>query len=115
MRRGVRRMNRLSVFSCVMGCVMQLAGCSMGVSYRAEAEEDSVNKMNMEEKMYAYKYPHPSVTTDNVIFGFDGNTVKVLLIERGGEPYKGCWAFPGGFRDGVDNAVREAVSCLYSS
>ena len=22
---------------------------------------------------------------------------KVLLIERGGEPYKGCWAFPGGF------------------
>ena len=48
-------MNRLSVFSCVMGCVMQLAGCSMGVSSRAEAEEDSANKMNMEEKMYAYK------------------------------------------------------------
>ena len=22
---------------------------------------------------------------------------KVLLIERGGEPFKGCWAFPGGF------------------
>jgi len=23
----------------------------------------------------------------------------VLLIERGFEPYKGCWAFPGGFMD----------------
>ena len=22
---------------------------------------------------------------------------KVLLIQRGSEPYKGCWAFPGGF------------------
>ena len=22
---------------------------------------------------------------------------KVLLIERGNEPYKGCWALPGGF------------------
>ena len=22
---------------------------------------------------------------------------KVLLIERGDEPFKGCWAFPGGF------------------
>lgn len=37
----------------------------------------------MEEKKYAYKYPHPSVTTDCIIFGFDGGKLKVLLIERG--------------------------------
>ncbi len=47
--------------------------------------------------MYTYKYPHPAVTTDCVVFGFDGVKLNVLLIERGGEPYKGCWALPGGF------------------
>ena len=51
----------------------------------------------MEEKKYSYKYPHPSVTTDCVIFGFDGGKLKVLLVERGLEPYKGRWACPGGF------------------
>jgi 8-oxo-dGTP diphosphatase len=32
-----------------------------------------------------------------VIFGFDGERLQVLLVERGIEPYKGRWAFPGGF------------------
>ena len=62
----------------------------------------------MEELKYHYKYPHPSVTTDNVIFGFDGKTVNVLLIERGGEPYKGCWAFPGGFLE-MDESAEEGA------
>lgn len=51
----------------------------------------------MEELKYHYKYPHPSVTTDCVIFGFDGTKLNVLLVERGVEPYKGRWALPGGF------------------
>lgn len=51
----------------------------------------------MEELNYRYKYPHPAVATDCVIFGFDGVSIKVLLIQRGIEPYKGAWAFPGGF------------------
>ena len=49
------------------------------------------------ESVYTYKYPHPAVTADCVIFGFDGVSIKVLLIERGIEPFKGSWAFPGGF------------------
>ena len=49
------------------------------------------------EGNFVYKYPHPAVTTDCVIFGFDGQQLKVLLVERGIEPYKGHWAFPGGF------------------
>ena len=51
----------------------------------------------MEEFKYQYKYPHPAVTTDCVIFGFDGVSIRVLLIQRGIEPYKDSWAFPGGF------------------
>lgn len=62
----------------------------------------------MEEKMYSYKYPHPAVTTDCVIFGFDGAKLKVLLIERGNEPYKGRWAFPGGFLNMDESAEQGA-------
>lgn len=48
------------------------------------------------EEQYCYKYPRPSVTADCIVFTRE-NTPKVLLIERGDEPFKGCWAFPGGF------------------
>ena len=52
----------------------------------------------MSEKMYSYKYPHPAVTTDCVIFGYEPKDgLYVLLIKRGIEPFKDCWAFPGGF------------------
>ena len=62
----------------------------------------------MEEKNYCYKYPHPSVTTDCVIFGYEDMKLKVLLIERGLEPYKGKWAFPGGFVK-MDESVEEGA------
>lgn len=38
-----------------------------------------------------------AVTVDNVIFGFDGVSLRVLLVERGVEPYSGMWALPGEF------------------
>lgn len=59
--------------------------------------------------MFSYEYPHPAVTTDCVIFGFDGIKLKVLLIERGGEPYKGKWAFPGGFLNIDETAEHGAM------
>lgn len=58
--------------------------------------------------MYTYKYPHPAVTTDSVIFGFDGSSINILLIERGLEPYKGSWALPGGFLR-MDETVEEGA------
>ena len=63
---------------------------------------------NQEEFKYHYKYPHPSVTTDCVIFSFDGTKLKVLLIERGIEPDKGRWAFPGGFMR-MDESAEEGA------
>ena len=58
----------------------------------------------METKNYCYEYPRPSVTTDCVIFGFDNGELKILLIERGIEPFKGKWAFPGGFMRENENS-----------
>ena len=63
----------------------------------------------MEEKKYCYKYPHPAVTTDCVIFGFDDRELQVLLIERGIEPFKGKWAFPGGFLNMDETAGEGAM------
>lgn len=48
------------------------------------------------------------MTTDCVIFGYDGKELKVLLIERGIEPFKGCWAFPGGFLNMDEDALAGA-------
>ena len=62
----------------------------------------------METKTFTYKYPHPAVTTDCVVFGFDGHQLNILLIERGCEPYKGCWAFPGGFMH-IDETAEEGA------
>ena len=61
---------------------------------------------------YTYTYPHPAVTTDCVIFGYDvAEGLSVLLIQRGLEPFKGRWAFPGGFmridEDAETGALRE--------
>lgn len=47
---------------------------------------------------YTYKYPRPAVTADCVVMTKEAMP-KVLLIERGNDPFKGCWAFPGGFMD----------------
>lgn len=47
---------------------------------------------------YTYEYPRPEVTADVVVITKEEET-KVLLIQRGFEPYKGCWALPGGFME----------------
>ena len=61
---------------------------------------------------YTYQYPRAALTVDCVVFGFDEGDLKVLLIERGLEPFKGRWALPGGFvrfDETVDAAARREL------
>lgn len=53
-------------------------------------------------------WPKPSVTVDNAVLAKSGEYWHVLLIKRGGRPYKGYWALPGGFID-MDEDLHEAA------
>lgn len=48
---------------------------------------------------HTYDYPRPAVTVDAIIFWLQPQDLQVLLIKRKKDPFKGCWAFPGGFMD----------------
>lgn len=85
-------------------------------------------EMSDEEKKFLAgydltKYDRPSVAADVVVFSvmkddecedvrrLQEKRLKILLIRRGGFPYKGSWAMPGGFcrkgEDVIDSARRE--------
>lgn len=55
-------------------------------------------------------YDRPSVTADIVALTLDNEyKLSVLLIKRGGYPYKGYWALPGGFV-GINESVDSAAA-----
>lgn len=61
---------------------------------------------------HAYEYPRPALTVDCVVFGLDEEDLKVLLIQRGLEPFAGKWALPGGFvrvNETLDDAARREL------
>ena len=59
-----------------------------------------------EDGLYAYQYPRASVTADAVLFAEKDGQIYVLLIQRGNDPYKGYWAFPGGFLNMDETVAR---------
>ncbi|MEM8487622.1 MAG: NUDIX hydrolase [Bacteroidota bacterium] len=64
------------------------------------------------KQYYAYEFPHPSVAATVVLFDISKNSF--LLIERDINPFKGCFAFPGGFLDvGKEEIEDAAVRELY--
>ncbi|MCI8669819.1 MAG: isochorismatase family protein [Lachnospiraceae bacterium] len=91
------------------------AGCCAGVT-----PESHVNALNAMEKCQikiygntSYKkkkYDCPSVAADIVVFSTrkPEKKISVLLIRRGADPYKGCWAVPGGFVE-KNETVEEAA------
>jgi 8-oxo-dGTP diphosphatase len=62
--------------------------------------------------VHTYEYPRSALTVDCVVLGFDEGDLKVLLIKRGLEPFKGRWALPGGFvriDEALDAAARREL------
>jgi 8-oxo-dGTP diphosphatase len=57
---------------------------------------------------YTYQYPRPSVTVDIIIICKFEDKMKILLIQRGNEPFKNKWAFPGGFIE-MDETLEESA------
>ena len=62
-----------------------------------------------EKQKYVYNWPRPMVTVDAIVFDISGDTPKILLIKRGNEPFKGEWAFPGGFVE-MNEELEDAVT-----
>lgn len=62
---------------------------------------------------YTYDYPMPSITVDCALARYNEHAgVDILLIKRKNEPYKDCWALPGGFmeiNETLDDAVKREV------
>ncbi|MBP5359975.1 MAG: NUDIX hydrolase [Bacteroidaceae bacterium] len=56
---------------------------------------------------YTYEYPRPAVTADCIVITREP-VPRVLLIERGNPPFKGCWALPGGFME-MDETTEECA------
>ena len=52
---------------------------------------------------------------DCIVFGFDGDSLKILLIQRGFEPEKGKWSLMGGFvqdNESIDQASNRILKQL---
>lgn len=54
------------------------------------------------------QYPRHLVAVDCIIFGFDGENLKILLVQRNFEPKMGEWSLMGGFI-GSDETSDEAA------
>lgn len=57
---------------------------------------------------FVYRYPRPSLTADVMLF--DAAKREVLLIRRGNDPFRGSWAFAGGFFDMEDVNIEHTAS-----
>lgn len=70
----------------------------------SDFDPDAVDPSTISEEEFlaaydASRYHRPSVTVDVVVLTVRQGALCVLLVERDGHPFRGCWALPGGFRN----------------
>ncbi|MDW8347245.1 MAG: NUDIX domain-containing protein [Bacteroidia bacterium] len=53
------------------------------------------------------------VAVDNVVFGWNGEEIHLLLVKRNFEPYRDKWALPGGFIEYGENAEKASLRKLF--
>ena len=77
-----------------------------------DGEEEFVE--NYDPTKYGVSVDDVVNTADAVVLTVSNDLLSVLLVKRGGHPFKGFWALPGGFVDRSDatyhgSAVRELL------
>lgn len=63
---------------------------------------------------YYKKHSHLLVALDCIIFGFDNEGLKLLLVKRDFEPEKGKWSLMGGFLDAKESLDDAAGRILHN-
>ena len=97
------------------GCASNLTALSKcaqaeeGVEVSNKSKKKNSESSSKRTKEYCYEHPRPAVTVDMILFYRDARNIEVLLIKRAREPFKGRWAFPGGFID-KDESLEDAAA-----
>lgn len=80
---------------------------TLGLWARLCIEYEQIAEYREKSQMKGFNFPSVFVTTDAVLT----QSGYILLIKRGGFPFKDCWALPGGYLDKgqfvVDNMIKE--------
>ncbi|MFD2101553.1 NUDIX hydrolase [Flagellimonas iocasae] len=74
---------------------------------------EEAEDLNMQLNFYD-KEDQALLAVDCIIFGFDKENLKILLIKRNFEPEKGKWSLIGGFLKKTENLDQAAVRVLHT-
>lgn len=77
--------------------------------YKPSREEIDANFFENYKAKYNPTGKAKAETGDMLLFAWDKDLLKVLLVKRGGFPYKNLYAQPGGFKDPNENPLEATL------